>query len=494
MALYRFFQKKERHGVPTLSLCGTSSLSRKELERANNLVSRALCPGAGAGESANSTAASPGAHYNDYTAEERAQIGKYAAENGSTKASRRFSERLGRKVPESSVRRFKSEYLHRIKAMAGDRDGSEDISLVVNQLPKKARGRPLLLGEDMDKAVQDYIGAMRTIGGVINTTIVMAAAEGIVSARDVSKLTSHGGHIHITKTWAQSLLNRMGYVKRKCSNAGKVPVTRFEEIQEAFLADVTAEVVMNEIPDDLIVNWDQTALHLIPTGQWTMHHSGDKMVPITNSDDKRQITAVLAASMAGEYLPPQLIYAGKTERCHPRISAPDGWDIWHSHNHWSNEETMKRYIEMIILPFITRKRQALELDDTHPALVIFDCFRGQTTVDITSLLEQHNIISVQIPANCTDKLQPMDISVNKPVKDMLKARFQSWYASEVKKQLELVPVDQVNVDVSTTVIKSISASWIVSSWQAIEKQPQIAINGFRKAGLVDAISAARTSD
>ncbi len=90
---------------------------------------------------------------------------------------------------------------------------------------------------------------MRTVGRVVNTAIVMAAAEGIMSARDVTKLSSHGGHIHITKTWAKSLLKRIGYVKRKCSNAEKVSIPHFLEIQEAFLADVTAEVVMNEIPN-----------------------------------------------------------------------------------------------------------------------------------------------------------------------------------------------------------------------------------------------------
>ena len=91
------------------------------------------------------------------------------------------------------------------------------------------------------------------------------------------------------------------------------------------MADVTAEVIMNDIPDELIVNWDQTALHLVPTGQWTMHRHGEKVVPIINSDDKRQITAVLAASMTGEYLPPQLIYTGKTKRCHPHVSSvPSG--------------------------------------------------------------------------------------------------------------------------------------------------------------------------
>ena len=75
MALYRFFQRKERLVVPTLSMCGASSLSTKELERANGNVSRVLCPGDG--ESAKLT---PRAHYNDYTAKERAEIGKHAAE------------------------------------------------------------------------------------------------------------------------------------------------------------------------------------------------------------------------------------------------------------------------------------------------------------------------------------------------------------------------------------------------------------------------------
>jgi hypothetical protein len=39
----------------------------------------------------------------------------------------------------------------------------------------------------------------------------------------------------------------MGYVKRKGSNAGKLTISHFKEIQEEFLADIKAEMVMNEI-------------------------------------------------------------------------------------------------------------------------------------------------------------------------------------------------------------------------------------------------------
>ena len=43
-----------------------------------------------------------------------------------------------------------------------------------------------------------------------------------------------------------------------------------------------------------------------------MNWAGEKVIAIANSDDKRQITAVFAATMTGEYLPPQVIYKGKT--------------------------------------------------------------------------------------------------------------------------------------------------------------------------------------
>ena len=80
---------------------------------------------------------------------------------------------------------------------------------------------------------------------------------------------------------------------------------------------------MNEIPWDLIINWDQTALSIIPTGDWTMEKQGAKVIPIANADDKRQLTAVLAAT---QYLPPQLLYKGKTTKCHPQVTFPDGWE------------------------------------------------------------------------------------------------------------------------------------------------------------------------
>ena len=43
-------------------------------------------------------------------------------------------------------------------------------------------------------------------------------------------------------------------------------------------------------------------------------------------------------------------------------------------------------------------------------------------------LEKRHIHIATVPVNCTDRLQPLDVSVNKAVKAFLRNQFQEWYA------------------------------------------------------------------
>ena len=72
---------------------------------------------------------------------------------------------------------------------------------------------------------------------------------------------------------------------------------------------------MEDIPFDLVINWDQPGIHYVPVGSWTMEE-GSKPVEIVGVDDKRQITAVFAGSLTGDFLPPQLIYGEHIDAFH----------------------------------------------------------------------------------------------------------------------------------------------------------------------------------
>ena len=48
-----------------------------------------------------------------------------------------------------------------------------------------------------------------------------------------------------------------------------------------------------------------------------MDKEGVKRVEVVTEDDKRQLTAVFAGPLSGDFLPPQLIYEGKIDCCLP---------------------------------------------------------------------------------------------------------------------------------------------------------------------------------
>ena len=73
------------------------------------------------------------------------------------------------------------------------------------------------------------------------------------------------------------------------------------QIQQQYLRDIKATVQLEDIPADLILNWDQTAMNIVPAGTWTMDKKGSKHVKITAIDDKHMITAVFANSLSGQF-------------------------------------------------------------------------------------------------------------------------------------------------------------------------------------------------
>ena len=66
--------------------------------------------------------------------------------------------------------------------------------LYLNCHPKRGEG-PLLLG-DLDSPVQDYIRMLRLSGGVVNARLVVAAARGLIIARNRSLIADYGGHLN----------------------------------------------------------------------------------------------------------------------------------------------------------------------------------------------------------------------------------------------------------------------------------------------------------
>lgn len=181
-------------------------------------------------------------------------------------------------LKESTVQTWKKVYLSEMRKRKRT-NGNLDIE----ELPERKKGRPLMLGEDLDKQVQAYLTALRQKGAVVNTAIAIACAEGIVKNINRNLLLGSGGHINFTKHWAVYLLGRMGLVKRRVTTKAKVSVENFELLKAQFLLDVKVAIEFDDIPPELVINWDQTGIQYHP-GQWRRRgQSGSKLLVLMTS-------------------------------------------------------------------------------------------------------------------------------------------------------------------------------------------------------------------
>ena len=106
--------------------------------------------------------------------------------------------------------------------------------------------------------------------------------------------------------------------ERKATTAkSKYKPSYFDDLKKDFLDELDATVKLEEIPPELILNWDQTGIKIVPSSSWSMEKFGSKKVEVVGVGDKRVITACFCGSFTGDFLPIQVIYKGTTTQCHP---------------------------------------------------------------------------------------------------------------------------------------------------------------------------------
>jgi len=64
-------------------------------------------------------------------------------------------------------------------------------------------------------------------------------------------------------------------------------------------------------------------------------------------------------------------------------------------------------------------KMELKVAPDQRALVVFDNFKGQCADALLKLLDENHVSVVLILPNCINRLQPLDISVNKCAKEFL---------------------------------------------------------------------------
>lgn len=257
-------------------------------------------------------------------------------------------------------------------------------------------------------------------------------------------------------SWASTFLRANRIVLRRVTQYGRRIPMEVEIAKERFLARFTALLVERGYDEEHILNLDQTGIFFECPRATTLAPRGASQVSILASRVSVRATAVLTVTMGGRKLPPYVIFKGarggrgRVARSFSTFPAGQFYDVQPAA--WMDTQGMLRYIDMVLRPFFANTPR-------HPTLLILDSFAVHLQEDVQRELRELGVDLLYIPAGMTGLLQPLDISINKVLKDNIRTSYTGWLVSQSRTTNILARRPKP--------IRQIVAEWLHRSWNSI---------------------------
>jgi DDE superfamily endonuclease len=281
------------------------------------------------------------------------------------------------------------------------------------------------------------------------------------------------------------LRNTMNWSERRSTRAAqKLPENLMSILLNAFLRE--AYVIRDyAIPAALRVNTDQTQTVYQQGTKTTWNPKGAKQVGVVGEDEKRAFTLVPSISASGRLLAMQAIYLGKSEASCPRKGAPHydeamnlGFKIKFSNtnNYWSTLQTMKDLVNEIIEPYFEETKKVLGLPLNQCTIWKIDCWSVHKSKEFMTWMEETHptIILIFVPGRCTGVWQPLDVGIQRVLKQSIKRSAHKDVVDETTAHLEsgtLSPA--VKLDTRLGTLRNRSLGWIVNAIRDIDNEDLI---------------------
>ncbi|MDO9333522.1 MAG: hypothetical protein Q7T57_03245 [Dehalococcoidales bacterium] len=336
----------------------------------------------------------------------------------------------------------------------------------------------------IEEEIKQTLLLMRSAGTAVNSHVIRWVMDGIIALRAPpdSPLTSMNFSKSFVCAWARKVLTWSW--RKSTTAASKLPLD-WEDQGVLMAKRIAATMETHDVHPSLVINMDQTGVHLVPTSNWTYQARGSKSVAVVGAEDKRQITVCIASSLEGDLLPPQLIFQGKTPRSLPSLTVDARAakaDVTFSENHWSNQTTMRDYIEKIVIPYAESRIQLFKLDADAKIILVLDVWSVHKSEEFRFYLRtQHpRIHLVFVPANCTSKLQVADVVLQRPFKHVITQRFNEWASEVVLNQIAEGKIIGLNDSLKMSTIKPLALDWCIESWKSLKERKSLIIEGWKK--------------
>ncbi|KAJ6460178.1 hypothetical protein C8R45DRAFT_1109067 [Mycena sanguinolenta] len=279
-----------------------------------------------------------------------------------------------------------------------------------------ASGRTGILAPypEITKQVKETLQGLRVAGAIVNVSIVRRVLITEINQQQPHLLSKFKVSEYFVRMFLSSV---MDWTPRKGTRAACHILEDAPELLKRTFFRLCYAILTGGIPPELIVNADQAGNYLLPASGHTFHDRGAKQVDLVAKDEKRTYTMMLASTPAGNFLPIQAVWAGKTggslsmKNAEKMQEAVDRGFVFSSAK-----------IEGVLSPWREKIIARDNLDPEQLMVAYLDIYPVHTSADFRSLIFDKFpfIILIFVPNGCTGLFQPADVGLQRVAKHILK--------------------------------------------------------------------------
>ncbi|XP_056407556.1 uncharacterized protein LOC130300905 [Hyla sarda] len=353
-----------------------------------------------------------------YTARFKLKVVEYAKQHGNRAAARHFGE----PPTECTIREWRKD------------------EAKIKILPKtKCNGRSgIVKWPQLENLVKEFVLNQRKAGIALSTKMIIFEAVKIGKALQIQDFKG-------TTSWCQRFMKRHDLRMR------------------------TRTRIAQRMPDEFIINarrrrhFEMGQIGNMDEVSLTFDVPSNKTV-----DSKDAKTVTIKTSGHEKKLPPLVIFKRKTL---PKENIPRGVHVHVHPKGWMDEEGMKLWLKNV-----WGKRPGASL--RKPCLLVLDAFRSHLTETIKQEFQKFKTDIAVIPGGLTSQLQPLDVSINKPIKAHMREEWNKYLCDET--QHEVTNSGRMKRPSITKVCQ-----WVKTSWNTVSED--IVIRSFKKCGISNAL-------
>ena len=257
-----------------------------------------------------------------------------------------------------------------------------------------------------------------------------------------------GSHFRASESFIRKFLQRlMGWrIRRATRAAHKLPKDWEDQCERSFFRKVYI-IKEEDIPSALYANSDQTQVKFSPSDSMSYAPTGAKQVSVVGLEDKRAFTLLVTVTADGTLLPLQAVYVGLTDKSLPHNDAPfspesleEGFRFEFSgtKTYWSNQRTMRDFVNHILAPYFDRMKEKLGLPETQKALWQIDVWSVHRLQEFRDWMKKQHpaIVLDYVPGGCTGVHQPCDVGIQRPLKLSIRRSYHEDIVEEFREKLE----------------------------------------------------------